>query len=64
MRILLVRARGVEPLWISPHGPEPCASANSAMPAKILAQNFSLTTDYSPKLQWFFVLPISKRFGP
>jgi len=35
MRILLVRARGVEPLWISPHGPEPCASANSAMPARL-----------------------------
>lgn len=48
MRMLLVRARGVEPLWISPHGPEPCASANSAMPAqyatKLLLKTFYYDT--------------------
>ena len=29
---LLVSARGLEPPWISPHGPQPCASTYSATP--------------------------------
>ena len=29
----MVRITGVEPAWCYPHGPEPCASANSAISA-------------------------------
>src|SRR5256714_14172440 len=28
-----VRARGLEPPWLAPHGPKPCACTNSATPA-------------------------------
>ena len=31
--LFLVRITGVEPAWCYPHGPEPCASANSAISA-------------------------------
>ena len=31
--IFMVRITGVEPAWCYPHGPEPCASANSAISA-------------------------------
>src|SRR5438445_13430014 len=29
----IVRARGLEPPWLAPHGPKPCACTNSATPA-------------------------------
>src|SRR3989441_8542066 len=29
----VVRARGLEPPWLAPHGPKPCACTNSATPA-------------------------------
>src|SRR6202023_1439030 len=32
-RIEYVRAKGLEPLWLTPHGPKPCACTNSATPA-------------------------------
>src|SRR5438309_7039708 len=28
-----MRAKGLEPLWLTPHGPKPCACTNSATPA-------------------------------
>ena len=30
---VFVRAKGLEPLWLTPHGPKPCACTNSATPA-------------------------------
>src|SRR5260370_35661923 len=33
---VFVRAEGLEPSWLTPHGPKPCACTNSATPAGAL----------------------------
>ena len=32
---ILVRITGLEPAWVAPHEPESCASANSAISARL-----------------------------
>ena len=36
MVLIIMPGRGLEPLQDTPHGPQPCASTNSATPAYVL----------------------------
>ena len=45
----MVRAEGLEPPRISPHGPKPCVSANSTTPATKLAR----LAGVEPATYWF-----------
>ena len=48
----LVRITGLEPARLSPHEPESCASANSAISANL--NDFYIITDIFQKIKSFF----------
>lgn len=55
VKLIIVRMRGLEPPRVSPHGPKPCAYANSATSAdRSLLRGFTYTTRLVRGLEGFF----------
>ena len=46
-RTQFVPEKGLEPLHLSVHGPEPCVSANSTTPARVLTNMFANFTTWA-----------------